>query len=108
MQLGRATGRVNWFTFSGSLSPGPGILSSQSQTGRRLGNRVAAMGVKYYTHFVLTGDPDEASDQEFSGVVELNRPTEPSCETKEIEALLARKLDLKSGAVRLINWARLQ
>ena len=28
------------------------------------------MGVKYYTHFVLTGDAVEGSDQEFSGIVE--------------------------------------
>src|SRR5204863_563433 len=28
-----------------------------------------AMGVKYYTHFVLTGEAAEGKDQEFSGVV---------------------------------------
>jgi hypothetical protein len=67
------------------------------------------MGVKYYTHFVLTGEASpEGSDQEFSGVVEVNRATEQRYETKEIEALLARNFDLRSGEVRLINWARLQ
>jgi hypothetical protein len=66
------------------------------------------MGVKYYTHFVLTGEAAEGSDQEFSGVVEVNQPTESRYETKDIEALLARNFDLRSGEVRLINWARLQ
>jgi hypothetical protein len=66
------------------------------------------MGVKYYTHFVLTGEAVEGSDQEFSGIVEVNRPTEHSYETKEIEALLARNFDLNSNDVRLINWSRLQ
>ena len=47
---------------------------------------LAPMGVKYYTHFVLTGEAAEGSDQEFSGVVEVNQPTESRYETKEIEA----------------------
>lgn len=66
------------------------------------------MGVKYYTHFVLTGDSVEGSDQEFSGVVEVNQATEHSYETGEIEALLAKNFDLRSKDVRLINWSRLQ
>jgi hypothetical protein len=66
------------------------------------------MGVTYYTHFVLTGDASEGSDQEFSGVVEVNQPTERRFGTKDIEALLARNFDLRSQDVRLINWARLQ
>jgi hypothetical protein len=66
------------------------------------------MGVKYYTHFVLTGEAAEGKDQEFSGVVEVNQPTEYRYETKEIEALLARNFDLRSADVRLLNWARLQ
>ena len=65
------------------------------------------MGVKYYTHFVLTGDSVDGADQEFSGVVEVNQPTEDAYETKEIEALLARNFDLSSQDVRLLNWARL-
>ncbi len=68
-----------------------------------------SMGIKYYTHFVLTGEAAAAgSDQEFSGVVEVNQATEQRYETKEIEALLARNFDLRSSDVRLINWARLQ
>lgn len=66
------------------------------------------MSVKYYTRFVLVDDEDDGSDQEFSGVVEVNRATEQVYETREIEALLARNLDLASESVRLINWARLQ
>jgi hypothetical protein len=66
------------------------------------------MGVKYYTHFVLMGEAVAGSDQEFSGVVEVNQATDQRYETKEIEALLARNFDLRSADVRLINWARLQ
>jgi hypothetical protein len=66
------------------------------------------MGVKYYTHFVLTGESVDGPDQEFSGIVEVNRPTDDGFETRDIEALLARNFDLKSGDVRLINWSRLQ
>jgi len=66
------------------------------------------MGVKYYTHFVLTGSPADGSEQEFSGVVEVNQPTESRYGIKDIEALLARNFDLRSQDVRLINWARLQ
>lgn len=66
------------------------------------------MGVKYYTHFVLTADAGDGLDQEFSGVVEVNQPTEPRFGTKDIEALLARNFDLRSQDVRLIDWARLQ
>jgi hypothetical protein len=55
-----------------------------------------------------TGEAAEGSDQEFSGVVEVNQPTEQRYETKDIEALLARNFDLRSSDVRLINWARLQ
>ena len=66
------------------------------------------MGIKYYTHFVLTGEAAAGSDQEFSGVVEVNQATDQRYETKEIEALLAKNFDLRSSEVRLINWARLQ
>ena len=75
-------------------------------TGQSLDFR--SMGVKYYTHFVLTGEATAGSDQEFSGVVEVNQATDQRYETKEIEALLARNFDLRSADVRLINWARLQ
>lgn len=66
------------------------------------------MGVKYYTHFVLAGSPAEGRDQEFSGVVEVNQPTEERFGVKDIEALLARNFDLRTGDVHLIDWARLQ
>lgn len=66
------------------------------------------MGVKYYTHFVLTGEAAEGAAQEFSGVVELSRPPDRTCGTEEIEALLAHNFDVQSGDVRLINWSRLQ
>lgn len=66
------------------------------------------MGVKYYTHFVLTGESGQGAAQEFSGVVELSGPTDRACGTHEIEALLAQNFDVQSGEVRLINWSRLQ
>ena len=66
------------------------------------------MGVKYYTHVVLTGEAEVGSRQEFSGVVEVNQSTESRYEPKEIEALLARNFDLDSNDVCLINWSRLQ
>lgn len=66
------------------------------------------MGVKYYTHFVLTGALVDGHDQEWSGVVEVNQPTEDRYGVKEIEALLARNFDLQAGDVRLLDWARLQ
>ena len=72
-------------------------------------SRLLSMGVKYYTHFVLTGEAAEGNSQEFSGVVEVNQVTERRFETQEIEALLARNFDLDSAEeVRLINWSRLQ
>jgi len=66
------------------------------------------MGVKYYTHFVLTGDSVDDDEQEFSGVVEVNKPTDTGYEVGDIEALLAKNFDLQSRHVKLINWARLQ
>lgn len=66
------------------------------------------MGVKYYTHFVLTDEAEMGSGQEFSGVVEVNQSTESRFEAQEIEALLAKNFDLDSSTVYLINWARLQ
>jgi hypothetical protein len=83
-------------------------LCSQSQTSATAAFRLGTMGIKYYTHFVLTGESVAGSDQEFSGVVEVNQPTEQAFDARDIEALLARNFDLRSGDVRLIDWARLQ
>jgi hypothetical protein len=66
------------------------------------------MGVKYYTHFVLRRSSIAGFGREYSGVVEVNQPTEHRFGTKEIEALLARNFDLRSGDLQLLNWARLQ
>ncbi len=66
------------------------------------------MGVKYYTHFVLTGASGRSSAEEFSGVVEINQPTAQHYDPDEIEALLARNLETEGGQVRLIDWSRLQ
>jgi len=56
----------------------------------------------------LTGDTVDGDDQEFSGIVEVNKPTEIGYEAGDIEDLLARNFDIKSSDVKLINWSRLQ
>lgn len=66
------------------------------------------MGVKYYTHFVLAAESFDGDDQEYSGVVEVNRPTDVDYEVGDIEDLLARNFDLRSSDVKILNWARLQ
>jgi hypothetical protein len=66
------------------------------------------MGVKYYTHFVLTGDNTDGDEQVFSGVVEVNKPTDVGYEIGDIEDLLAKNFDLRSSEVKLLNWSRLQ
>ena len=81
---------------------------AQSQPSRGVILRLPFMGVKYYTHFVLTGAAQRGSSQEFSGVVEVNQTTETRFAAQEIEALLARNFDLDSTDVCLIDWSRLQ
>ena len=99
---------VGEFTFWCPDSPPDGKLWSQSQPSRSIIFRLPAMGIKYYTHFVLTGEAERGSGQEFSGVVEVNQSTESRFEPQEIEALLARNFDLDSNSVYLIDWSRLQ
>lgn len=83
-------------------------LCNQSQTVQFTLHRLGFMAIKYYTHFVLTGSSVDGNDQEYSGVVEVNHPTDEKYAIKDIEALLASNFDLQSGEVRLLNWARLQ
>ena len=64
------------------------------------------MTAKYYTQFMLT-DAAYHGGNEFSGVVELNRPLETDSNTRDIEAVLAKNFDLSSSSVRLISWSRL-
>ena len=64
------------------------------------------MSAKYYTQFILTDTPYREGN-EFCGVVELNAPMEQSCDTSDIEAVLASNFDLQQSAVRLVSWARL-
>lgn len=96
------------FTFLGPWQEASGKLCVESQPGPGRLPRLGRMGVKYYTHFVLTGEAEIGSRQEFSGVVEVNQSTESRFEPREIEALLARNFDLDSNEVCLINWSRLQ
>ena len=64
------------------------------------------MSAKYYTQFILT-DAEYRCGNEFFGIVELNQPMEQRSDRQDIEALLARNLDLQQSAVRLVSWSRL-
>ena len=99
---------VGEFTFWRPYSPRDDKLWSQSQPSRSFIFRLLSMGIKYYTHFVLTGEAERGAGQEFSGVVEVNQTTERRFEAQEIEALLARNFNLDSNNVYLIDWSRLQ
>jgi hypothetical protein len=67
------------------------------------------MAAKYYTHFLTHGaKPKRAPDSsEWSGVVELRSPLEPSGGTKELKSLLAQSFDLDSEDIKILHWARL-
>ena len=73
LRLASAANRV---TFLAAPKGVAGKLWSQSQMHRSQVSRLLSMGVKYYTHFVLTGEAAEGNSQEFSGVVEVNQVTE--------------------------------
>lgn len=64
------------------------------------------MSAKYYTQFKLT-DANYRDGNEFSGVVELNRPLHQDSEVSDIEAVLAQNFDLQLSAVQLVSWSRL-
>ena len=64
------------------------------------------MSAKYYTQFKLT-DAQYQGGNEFSGVVELNRPMDEFSDSADIEAVLAQNFDLHESAVKLVSWSRL-
>ena len=64
------------------------------------------MSAKYYTQFRLT-DATYRGGNEFSGVVELNRPMALDSDPSDIEAVLAQNFDLKQSEVQLLSWSRL-
>ncbi|MGH8261132.1 MAG: hypothetical protein ACREUG_15730 [Steroidobacteraceae bacterium] len=68
------------------------------------------MAAKYYTHFVTASAPAQRAlspDSEWSGVVELRHPLEPSGGTRELRSLLAQSFDVSSDDIRILHWARL-
>ena len=67
---------------------------------------LTAMAAKYYTQFRLN-DAGPQGGNEFSGVVELNRPIDQDWEAADIEAVLARNFDLQQNDVTLLSWSRL-
>ena len=64
------------------------------------------MAVKYYTHFLMSEEP-QASPSEFSGVVELNRVPHAPSDLQEIAVILARSLDIELDDIRILHWSRL-
>ena len=64
------------------------------------------MPAKYYTQFRLT-DANYRGGNEFSGVIELNRPMDGDSDVADIEAVLAKNFDLQRSAVQLVSWSRL-
>ena len=64
------------------------------------------MTAKYYTQFRLS-DSYYRDGNEFSGVVELNKPLERYVDPGQIETILAQNFDLDADAVRLVSWSRL-
>lgn len=60
---------------------------------------------KFYTEFLLT-DPGCRYGDEFSGIIEVQRPADAEVDPDVIEALLARNFDLDVDCVRLLSWAR--
>jgi hypothetical protein len=63
------------------------------------------MGIKYYTHFVMKEQPATAS--EFTGVVELNHSPRRQNDMRDVATILARKLDVDSQDIRILQWSRL-
>ena len=51
------------------------------------------MGVKYYTHFLTSAEP-QLSPSEYSGVVELNKVPQAPGDMHEVATILARSLDI--------------
>lgn len=64
------------------------------------------MSAKYYTQFRLT-DANYRGGNEFSGVVELNRPMDTATDESDIVEILAKNFDLQKSAVQLVSWSRL-
>jgi hypothetical protein len=64
------------------------------------------MSAKYYMQFKLT-DAYYRGGNEFSGVVELNKPMDQESDIADIEAVLARNFDLQRSSVKLVSWSRL-
>lgn len=64
------------------------------------------MAAKYYTQFRLT-DANYRGGNEFSGVIELNRPLDKDSDITDIEAVLAKNFDLRKETVTLLSWSRL-
>lgn len=77
-----------------------------SQTEKEPARILSSMSAKYYTQFRLN-DANYRGGNEFSGVIELNRPIDKDWDNADIEAVLARNFDLQQSAVTLLSWSRL-
>jgi len=66
------------FTFVERGRARPRKVWTRSQSGPFVAPKLGSMGVKYYTHFVLTDETGDDEGQEYSGVVEVNQSTDVS------------------------------
>ena len=63
------------------------------------------MSIKFYTRFVMSGQPQKAS--EYTGVVELTRPPRRGYKLRDVASILARSLDVETANIRILHWSRL-
>lgn len=77
-----------------------------SQIDSDIERNLCPMSAKYYTQFRLN-DAEYQGGNEFSGVIELNRPIDQDWEIADIEAVLAKNFDLRQNEVTLLSWSRL-
>ena len=64
------------------------------------------MNSKFYTSFVVDTE-DSEPERQFTGVIELRGHGAEPPDADEIGRLLARKLNLEAGKVRVLTWSRL-
>lgn len=65
----------------------------------------AAMGAKYYTHF-LYEEPPPKGPSEFRGVVEVTRAM-PRSDLKEAARILAGNFACNANDIKVLQWSRL-
>lgn len=65
------------------------------------------MAARFYTQFVVRSEP-RGAERAYQGVVELeSRTGDMDIDRRQLEHLLARRLDCPPGGVRVVDCARL-